>query len=144
MSPAAVEDFSGAFMGGNPFEQGEQLLLVLKTGVAGLNYCGIDPDAKEGKRFLKSLKPGTELKLTREADNIHDRWAITVSTAGGKPLGYLTRFKNETISRLMDQGKRFVAVVDEPPAPPKDEDEARRTIAPTEDYDLPISIFMAD
>lgn len=59
-----------------------------------------------------------------------------------KELGYVTRFKNETIARLMDFGKVFHAYVDEPPEPPKDETEARRTRAATENYRLPFSIYM--
>ena len=42
----------------------------------------------------------------------------------------------------MDYGKVFHAYVVELPDPPKDTTEARRTIAPTEDYKLPFSVYM--
>jgi hypothetical protein len=44
----------------------------------------------------------------------------------------------------MDCGKVFRAYVDEPKAPPKDATEARRTVAPTENYKLPMSIYMCE
>ena len=118
-------------------------ILVLKTAVAGL-YYHVDSDTDEGKAFLESLKPGTELMLFRDTDNEHDKWAISVYTSDDRELGYITRFKNETIARLMDYGKVFHAYVDEPPEPPKDATEARRTIAPTENYKLPFSVYMED
>ena len=71
-------------------------------------------------------------------------WAISVYTTDDKELGYVTRFKNETIARLMDYGKVFHAYVDDPPEPPKDETERRRTRAPTENYSLPFSIYMEE
>ena len=123
------------------FKEKQKSILVLKTAVAGL-YYHVDSNSDEGKEFLKSLKPGTELKMFRDTDNEHDQWAISVYTSDDKELGYVTRFKNETIARLMDYGKVFHAYVDEPPEPPKNADEARRTITPTEDYNLPFSVYM--
>ncbi len=37
-------------------------------------------------------------------------------------LGFITRFKNETIARLMDAGRKFIAVVDDP----ESDEESRR------------------
>ncbi len=123
------------------FKDKRKSILVLKTAVAGL-YYHVDSDTDEGKAFLESLKPGTELMLFRDTDNEHDKWAISVYTSDDRELGYITRFKNETIARPMDYGKVFHAYVDEPPEPPKDATEARRTIAPTENYKLPFSVYM--
>jgi len=125
------------------FMEKKRSILVLKTAIAGL-YHHVDLTSDEGIDFLKSLKPGTELRLFRDTDNVHDKWAISVYTSDDKELGYVTRFKNETIARLMDHGKVFHAYIDEPPEPPKDETEERRTIAPTEDYKLPFSVYMDD
>lgn len=125
------------------FRQQARMLLVLKTAVAGLNYR-VDPKKKKDRALLQKLTPGTELKIFRDPDNEHDRWAISVYTSDDRELGYVTRFKNETIARLMDLGKVFHAYVDEPPAPPRDETEARRTRAWTEDYRLPFSVYMED
>ncbi len=125
------------------FQKKQHSILVLKTAVAGLKFH-VDDNSEEGRTLLEALTPGTELHLFRDTDNEHDRWAISVYTTDDKELGYVTRFKNETIARLMDHGKVFHAFVDEPPEPPKDEDEARRTRTATEDYKLPFSVYMDD
>ncbi len=125
------------------FKRKNRSILVLRTAVAGLNYH-VNDNTEEGKELLKALTPGTELHLFRDPDNEHDKWAISVYTTDDRELGYVTRFKNETIARLMDQGKVFHAFVDERPEPPKDSTEYRRTIAPTENYKLPFSVYMDD
>ena len=60
----------------------------------------------------------------------------SVYTSDDKALGYVTRFKNETIARLMDCGKVFHAYVMAR--------EAYRSRAGTENYTLPFSIYMED
>jgi len=125
------------------FARKSRSVLVLQTGIAGLQFH-VDDNTEEGRKILESLTPGTELRLYRDPENEHDRWAISVYTADDKELGYVTRFKNETIARLMDEGKVFHAYVDEPPEPPKDDDEERRMRAFTENYKLPFSIYMED
>lgn len=104
----------------------------------------MDDNSEEGRELLDSLTPGTELHLFRDPDNEHDQWAISVYTTDDQELGYVTRFKNETIARLMDYGKVFHAFVDEQPEAPKDADEARRTRARTEDYRVPFSVYMEE
>ncbi|MGN1047326.1 MAG: HIRAN domain-containing protein [Eubacteriales bacterium] len=131
------------FFDRDAFRQKGRSILVLKTAVAGL-YFHVDDNSDEGRDLLETLTPGTELHLFRDTDNEHDKWAISVYTTDNRELGYVTRFKNETIARLMDYGKVFHAYVDEPPEPPKDATEARRTRTPTEDYKLPFSIYMDD
>lgn len=133
------------FFNSDPFKRKRKLILVLKTGIAGLQF-NVDLDTVEGKKLLDSLIPGTELKLYRDADNEFDEWAIAVETCGQEALGHITRFKNETIARLMDHGKKFVAFVDEKT---EDEDEyeernIRRKRAPTENYELPFSVYMEE
>lgn len=123
------------------FKDEGKMLLVLKSAVAGLHFH-VDEKSDEGKALLEGLTPGTELMLYRDMDNEHDKWAISIYTKDDEELGYITRFKNETIARLMDYGKKFYAYVDEPPEPPKDSTERRRTVAPTEDYKIPFSVYM--
>ena len=123
------------------FTRKSRSILVLKTGIAGMQYH-VDENSEEGRQLLQALTPGTELRLFRDTDNEHDKWAISVYTSDDRELGYVTRFKNETIARLMDCGKVFHVFVDEPPEPPKDETEKRRTQAYTENYKLPLSIYM--
>ena len=104
----------------------------------------VDKTSDEGRALIESLLPGTELHLFRDTDNEHDKWAISVCTGDDRELGYITRFKNETIARLMDYGKVFHAFVDEPVPPPKDDTEARRTQSPTESFEIPFSVYMED
>lgn len=133
--------FWGIHLDSEPLGQAEQKLLVLQTGIAGLQYY-VDKNSEEGKALLASLTPGTELKLFRDPDNEHDKWAISVYTTDDRKIGYIARFKGETIARLMDCGKRFSAVVDEPPPEPANETEYRRTRTWTENYKVPFSVYL--
>ena len=125
------------------FVKKRNLTLVLKTGIAGMQYH-VDTRSEEGAALLDRLTPGTELMLYRDPDNEHDEWAISVYTDDDVELGYVTRFKNETIARLMDLGRRFVAVVDEPPELPDNPDQYRRRVAPTKRFDIPFSVYMEE
>lgn len=136
------QSLRAGFFNRDAFQQKTRTILVLKTAVAGL-YFHVDQE-KDGQQLLESLTPGTELRLFRDTDNEHDKWAISVYTTDDRELGYVSRFKNETIARLMDQGKVFHAYVDEPLPPPTDAVEERRTRARTEDYRLPFSVYMED
>ena len=62
---------------------------------------------------MNAVTPGTELLLFREPENEYDEWAIAVYLTEEDKLGFVSRFKNETIARLMDAGKKFIGVVDE-------------------------------
>lgn len=117
-------------------------ILVLKSGVAGMQFH-VSEDETEGARILGSITPGTELRLEREYKNEYDQWAIKIFYQD-KMLGYMTRFKNETIARLMDVGKIFHAIVDKPVELPQDREELRRIQTPTENFDLPYSVYMED
>lgn len=150
MSDYQMQEKSGTLRSGffdrDAFRKKGKSVLVLKTAVAGLCFH-VDDNSKEGRRLLEALTPGTELKLFREPDNEHDEWAIAVSTSDDRELGYVTRFKNETIARLMDSGKVFHAYVDERPEPPRNAQEMydlARNRAATEDYRLPFSVYMED
>jgi hypothetical protein len=123
------------------FKEKQKPILVLKTAVAGLRYH-FNFDSDIDTDFIESLEPGTELKLYRDPDNEHDEWAISVYTTDDIELGYVARYKNETIARLMDHGKVFTAYVDEALPEPKDRNDARRTVVPGEDRRLPFSVYM--
>lgn len=138
---AMASPLRGALFSEGLLEQKEQRLLVLKTGIAGLKHR-VDLNSDEGKALLAELVPGTELRLYRDVDNEHDKWAIAVYTMQEQEIGYITRFKNETLARLMDYGKKVTAVVDELPPEPKDETERRRTRCWTENYEVPFSVYL--
>ncbi|MDO4619495.1 MAG: HIRAN domain-containing protein [Lachnospiraceae bacterium] len=139
----AEQSMRGGYYRPDAFVQKKRLLLILKTGVAGV-FATLGPLGEEGEAILDALTPGTELKLYRDVGNEHDVWAVSVHTTDGRKVGYLTRFKNETVARLLDYGKTITAQVDEPVPEPEDETERRRTRAYTEDYRLPISVYMEE
>ena len=124
----------------------EQRILVLKTGLAGMQFHVAN---EEERKALDNIKPGDELILYREPDNKYDEWAIAVHLTEDDKLGFITRFKNETIARLMDVGKKFVAVVDDPATDEEakeivDKENRRYRKASTENMALPFSIYMIE
>lgn len=81
--------------------------------------------------------------------NEYDKWAIAVYLTEDDQIGYVSKFKNETIARLMDAGKKFIAISDDPAARMAEysEEERARKIArwsPTENVSLPFCIYMVE
>lgn len=140
------QSFRGRMYRQDAFKPRERRVLVLKTGIAGLKY---HIENEEEKAALDAITPGTELMLFREPENEHDEWAIAVHLTEDDKLGFISRFKNETIARLMDAGKKFIGVVDDPEVDPAAqkivEKELRRNRrAPTENMALPFSIYLIE
>lgn len=124
----------------------EQRILVLKTGIAGLKYY---IENEEEQAALNAITPGTELMLFREPENEYDEWAIAVYLTETDKLGFISKFKNETVARLMDAGKKFIGVVDDPEvdsvAKKIVETEMRKkSHAPTENMALPFSVYLIE
>lgn len=113
-------------------------ILVLNTGIAGLYYHGF-AKREDKERLLGELTPGTQLILEREPKNKYDPWAILVLTQEQEVLGYVTKYKNETIARLMDAGKKFQVFVNE-----AEKGNLVTNQAQTENYEIPISVYMED
>ena len=137
------ETFHAGFFQADAFKKKEIQIKVLETAIAGMEFH-IENEQEE--KTIQELKPGTELKLYREPDNEFDEWAIAVYYGEEDQLGYVTRYKNETIARLMDSGKKFIAVVDEPRKTKQevaDKDWLKRNVAPTE-RGIPISIYLVE
>ena len=84
-----------------PFAQD---IFLLETHIAGLRYYGI-------KILPAPLQLGDALLLRREPGNIHDELAIAVFTLAEQKLGYVPKFRNPVLARLMDAGKSLVAEV---------------------------------
>ncbi len=78
-------------------------ILVLQCVVAGTSFRSIHKVDSE-------LLPNTRLILQREVENKYDELAIKV-LLNDYLVGYIPRENNEVISRLMDAGKNFHAVV---------------------------------
>ena len=131
------DTLQAAFFKKSVFKKEGVQVKVLETAVAGMNF---HVEGEPDEENLKKLVPGTELKLYRDVDNEFDVWAIGVYYGDEDLIGYITRYKNETIARLMDCGKRFIAIVDEPRD--KEDDEKRRN-APTE-RGIPISVYLIE
>ena len=146
MTQEAPQFFRGRMYQKDHSHPKEQRILVLKTGIAGLQF---HIESEEEQAALDNMAPGTELMLYRDPDNEYDEWAIAIHLTEVDKLRFITRFKNETIARLMDAGKRFVGVVDDP-----ETDETAREIvekerrrsrrAPTENMAIPISIYLVE
>ena len=124
----------------------EQRILVLKTGIAGMQFHVAN---EEERKALDNIKPGDELILYREPANKYDEWAIAVHLTEDDKLGFITRFKNETIARLMDVGKKFIAIVDDPAedaeaAEIAEKEKQRNRNAATENMALPFSVYMIE
>lgn len=131
------DEFQAGFFRPDVFKKKEIQIKVLETAVAGMGFHVEDIEEEEN---LQELVPGTELKLYREPDNEYDEWAIAVYYGEDDLLGYVTRYKNEPIARLMDCGKKFIAVVDEPRMIKQ---QGRSRTAPTE-RGVPISIYLVE
>lgn len=119
----------------NVFKKKGVQIKVLETALAGMDFYIKNEQEKEN---LENLKPGTELKLYREPENEFDEWAIAVYYKEEDMIGYITRYKNETIARLMDAGKKFIAIVDEEREETKDSRKA-----PTE-RGVGISVYLVE
>lgn len=119
----------------------EKQILVLKTGIAGVQF---HIESEEEQAALDSLVPGTELLLYREPENEYDEWAIAVYLTEEDKIGFISRFKNETIARLMDAGKKFVAITDDPSEVEDIDEHGRRKVAPTENMGIPVSIYLVE
>lgn len=129
------------FFDQDAFKRKEHLTLVLRTGVAGMRQREF---TDEEKKLVENIEFGTELRLVREPENEFDKWAIKVLTIDGLMLGYVTKYKNEMIARLMDEGRRFVAYTRDPS---KEEDGSDKPVkedrAPTE-MGLAYNIFLVE
>ena len=142
----APQSFRGRMYQRDNARPKEQRTLVLKTGIAGLQF---NVENEYEQAALDAITPGTELLLFREPDNEYDAWAIAVYRTKTDKLGFITRFKNETIARLMDAGKKFVCMVDEPETDPEaaeiaEKERHRNRRAATENMSLPLSVYLVE
>lgn len=140
---AATQSLRGRLFKRDDTRRKEHQILVLKTGIAGIQY---HIDNEEERKRLDNLKPGMELKLFREPENEQDEWAVAVYATDDDKLGYISRYKNETIARLMDAGKKFTAIVDDAQERAKDyeDDRQKRRIAYTENMAFPFSVYLIE
>lgn len=142
----APQSFRGRMFRQDSSKPREHRILVLKTGLAGAKFHIRNEEERDR---LNHLTPGTELLLYREPDNEHDEWAIAVYLTEEDQIGYVTQYKNETIARLMDAGKKFVAITDDPEArlqeyPEEEREQRRARWTATENVNLPFCIYRVE
>lgn len=144
LAQAAPQSFRGRMFRQDTSKPKEQRILVLKTGLAGAQF---HIKSEEERTALNNIQPGTELLLYREPDNKYDEWAIGVYLTEEDKIGFMSRFKNETIARLMDAGKKFIGVADDPAEQEEEDafsDKPRSRKAPTENMGLPFSVYLVE
>ena len=74
-------------------------LLLNSFSIAGFQYY-------VGPAQIRQMRPGAELRLTREPHNPHDSFAVEIHRGRAK-LGYVPRSDNKHLSRLLQQGARL-------------------------------------
>ena len=146
LTQQAPRSFRGRMYQNDAARPRERRILVLKTGVAGLQF---HIENEEERAALDAIAPGTELMLFREPENEYDAWAIAVHLTREDKIGFISRFKNETIARLMDAGKKMIGVVDDPETDPEakeavEKEKRRNRRSPTYNIALPISIYLIE
>lgn len=144
LAQAAPQSFRGRMFKQDTAKPKEKRILALKTGLAGAQF---NIKSEEEREALNNIQSGTELLLYREPDNKYDEWAIAVYLNEDDKIGFMSRFKNETIARLMDAGKKFIGVADDP-AEQEEEDilsgKHRSRRAPTENMAIPFSVYLIE
>ncbi|MBR5089770.1 MAG: HIRAN domain-containing protein [Ruminiclostridium sp.] len=126
-----------ALHNGTPITVPERREIFLKTVyIAGWYYRENINEIAEG------LKAGDRLTLRREPSNEHDALAIMVLDRHGNMLGYVPRYHNAVIARLMDAGKDFYAVLT--PREPTEEEISSGNVRDDMHYLMRIQIFMRE
>lgn len=78
-------------------------ILLQTSPLAGFQY-------HDGQALWPLLRTGSELQLSREADNRHDPRAVAVLFMGRR-IGYIPRIENTAVSQLLDRGEKLSASV---------------------------------
>jgi len=80
-------------------------IFLFATHIAGTTHVDLIDEALEG------IGVSSEVSFFREANNIHDKYAIVVKNKNGQKLGYIPKFDNIVFARLLDAGKLLVGKV---------------------------------
>ena len=105
IDPTMLVLMQGPFQNADKLQPFAREILLTECHVAGTVY-------KELKTIEPALTSGALLALQREPGNAHDNLAIRVHDAAGNALGYIPRFTNAPLARLMDAGKQLFARVE--------------------------------
>ena len=74
-------------------------IFLFSTHIAGTTYI---PNIKDLDPFLVE---GLEVYFFREPENQYDNRAIVIKDSENNKVGYIPKYKNDIISKLMDAGK---------------------------------------
>lgn len=85
----------------------EKFAQVFSTRVAGVTFD--NPDGSNRQQILKNCRPRESVKLVREPDHPHDKYAIAVFTIAGKQVGYLP--SDPRLAQHMDMGGTATALI---------------------------------
>jgi len=83
----------------------ERTVVIQDSPLAGFPFY-------DGELILPSLKVGDELRLVREASNVHDHNAVAVFFHDDQ-LGYVPRAENTAVAQMLDRGERLEARISE-------------------------------
>jgi hypothetical protein len=81
---------------------------TFRTTIAGVTKQ--NSDGTDRQALIKSIRAGDELKLVREPNNPHDKYAIAVFRASGEQLGYVPA-GDRRLAEHIDMGGRVSAKV---------------------------------
>jgi hypothetical protein len=84
---------------------GNRSILIQESPLAGFPFYA-------GEMILPSLSVGDELRLVREASNVHDSNAVAVYVHD-EQLGYVPRVENTAVAQMLDRGERLQARISE-------------------------------
>ncbi len=83
----------------------ERTVLIQDSPLAGFPFYA-------GEMILPSLSVGDELRLVREASNVHDSNAVAVYFHD-EQLGYVPRVENTAVAQMLDRGERLETRISE-------------------------------
>lgn len=82
---------------------------TFRTAVAGLTFNNADGTNRQ--ELVRQLRSGEAVRLAREAENPHDRYAVAVFNSSGRQLGYLPAGDVRLASHLDGGGGASAKVV---------------------------------
>ena len=90
--------FVGCLLGSAPVPSAEPAIhiVVQHSALAGFRHY-------EGRSLWEAMRPGDDVALVREADNVYDPNAVRVEWRGHM-VGYVPRRQNAHLARQLDRG----------------------------------------
>ena len=80
----------------------------IKTKVVGVTFKNPNGIERQDRLLVMQKKirinSNCVIRLRRDIDNLHDKYAVAVFNVHGEQLGYLSRNVAKTIAPLMDKG----------------------------------------